>query len=137
MTELTGLPDWAAPRHPVARTWRDAPVTPSRALAEASAKQSAIEDKLEGALDLILLKDQIIRILEKTDSDWRSAESLARQLGTSPSRIKRAAAMSTEIRRPVIQPREGSLDLYRLASRPLTWQERLRSVLLILARQAR
>jgi len=77
------------------------------------------------------------RLLASTATDWRTAESLAQETGLDISDVDLAlVALGEDVRRP-IRPKDNERNWYRLTSRGLTRAEKLRAVLLVLARTSR
>ncbi|EFQ84694.1 hypothetical protein HMPREF0063_10035 [Aeromicrobium marinum DSM 15272] len=81
-----------------------------------------------------LLEDRLERALAASDTDWRTVDSLAGELGVSAAATREAIRrMGSKVRRPA-RTKKSEEDWYRLSSRGLTWQERLRILLAFASR---
>ncbi|GAA1928161.1 hypothetical protein GCM10009737_32520 [Nocardioides lentus] len=126
----------------IARSWQSSTVpieiaTRWKTVEPAKRQDSILRKKIIDTIDMVTVKDQALRVLEKTESDWRSISSIARQVGASESAVARALAGAPEVRHPLAPSRPEDYRLYRLVERGLTRREKLRLWLLVLSRQAR
>lgn len=80
------------------------------------------------------LRAQLIDVLKKTKSEWRTPRSLARQLDVDESDVRDALeALGNHVRRP-IAARGVERDYFRLTERGTTRREKLRRLKLALGR---
>lgn len=94
----------------------------------------ADEDELAPGEPPELLVGRVRTALEASEFDWRTPVSLAKELEVAEADIRSAlVALGDDVRQPIAADGEEK-QFYRLASRGLTWQEKVRKARLILGR---
>ena len=138
MSEHAIADPWKSGNSRLIQPWKASPTkgTVPRRSPEAADTGARVDRVIGEALDAVTTRDQVVQILEKTESDWRSAASIAREIGTSESRLEKLLENFDGVRRP-LGARGPEEHHYRLASRGLTRREKVRYVNLVLSRRAR